>query len=372
MAAESETGAEKSEAPSAKRLTQARSEGQVGKSTDLSQVLGMTAAFIALQYVAPSIWEDLQILTKGSLSFETSSEPFTIDLMRTHFYGLIKLLLPEILLIVLIAAIFGAGSIALQTKFLWSNKLLKPKFSNLNPITGIKRLFGAQNAMNTFKSIAKLCIICPIAYYAFFDLFPGLLQLIDAPLQDIFPYTSYASAYIFWRVMALLLILAILDFIWQKYSTHRQLKMTKEEVKDEKKSVEGDEKTKLQIRSKALQRARDRMMQNVPTADVIVTNPTHYAVALAYHVGEHSAPTVVAKGRGHVAKRIRKMAQEHGVPVLERKPLARALYKAVEVGHTIPYELYAAVAELLAYVYKLKGRNPFGSANKTSTENRAN
>ena len=157
--------------------------------------------------------------------------------------------------------------------------------------------------------------------------------------------------------MSFLFVLGILDLIWQKYNTKRQQKMSKQEVKDEKKSVEGDEQTKRKIVQIGMRRARDRMLANVPLADVVVTNPTHFAVALSY-TNETGAPRVIAKGKNHLAQRIKKIAKENGVPVVERKPLARALFKSVEVGHEIPYELFKAVAELLAYVYRLKGKIP--------------
>lgn len=366
MALESESGQEKSEEPTGRRLSQARTEGQVARSMDLGNVTGITATFIALQYIAPWIWRDIQQVSIGALSYDPSVEPLTVSTLQIGFLGLLKALLPEMLLLIFISAFFGAGIIAIQTNFLWSSKLLKPKFSQLNPIKGIKRLFSAQNAVNLLKSVAKLCIIGPIAYFAFFDLFHQFLGLMDVPLTDLLPYTAYAASYIFWRIISLLLVLAILDYCWQRFNNKRQLKMTKEEVKDEKKSIEGDEKTKMQIRAKALARARERMMQNVPTADVVVTNPTHLAVALRYDMSVNDAPQVVAKGRGYVAERIRKIARENGVPVIERKPLARALFKTVEVGQSIPYELFAAVAEILAYVYKLRNRNPFRNRPRTA------
>ncbi|MCB0344658.1 MAG: flagellar biosynthesis protein FlhB [Bdellovibrionales bacterium] len=365
MGAESESGAEKSEEPTAKRLSEARREGQVAKSNDLSQVVGLTAAFMALWMIAPSMWHDLEIVFRGGLSGKHSGGTLSIPKLQKEFLGLLLLLLPKILVLFLIAALGGAGTMAFQTKFLWSTKLLRPKFSNLNPIKGIKRLFSMQNAVNLLKSIFKLAIICPIAYFAFFDVFPGFLALMHAPIAQFLPYSGEAASVVFWRIVPLLFVLALADFAYQKWNTHRTLKMTKEEVKDERKALEGDEKTKMQIRQKALQRARERMMQDVRTADVVVTNPTHIAVALKYDLAPGSAPTVVAKGRGYVAERIKTIAKENKVPVLERKALARALFKAVEVGQNIPYELFTAVAELLAYVYRLRGNNPFAKKKRS-------
>lgn len=363
MAADENDTGEKTEDPSGRRKTEARAEGQIAKSMDLSQVIGITGAFVGLQYVAPLIWKDIQLITKASFTSRYSTESLTVHALKSNFLSLLLLVLPHIIILMLIAAFFGAGSTALQTRFLWSNKLLKPKFKNLNPLQGFKRIFSTNNAVNVLKSFAKFCIIGPIAYFAFVDLFPDLLGTMKLPLIDLLPFTAHAASYIFWRIVSLLLVLGVADYIWQKFRTHKELKMTKVEVKEEKKSVEGDEATKMKIRSKALQKARSRMMEAVPTADVIVTNPTHIAVALKYEIGPGSAPKVVAKGKGFIAEKIKAIAKEHGVPVVERKPVARALFKSVEIGQTIPYELFTAVAEILAYVFKLKGNNPFQKRN---------
>lgn len=359
--AENDTG-EKTEKPTGRRLSQARTDGTVVRSIDLSHTLGLIAAFVALQSIAPRLWQDLMVVTRGGLSW-AGREELNVETLRSNFYGLLLVFLPEIMVLFVIAAFFGAGSTAVQTKFLWSNKLLKPKFSNLNPLKGLRRLFSVYNLVNLIKSIAKLGIILPVAYFAFFEIFPQLLGLMDLPITQLLPFAGTASSLIFWRIISLLVVLAILDYIWQWWSVQKKLKMTKVEVKDERKSVEGDEQTKMTIRSRALQRARQRMMQAVKTADVVVTNPTHFAVALKYDLAAGKAPRVVAKGRGHMAQRIKEMARDARVPVIERKPLARALFAAVEVGHEIPYELYAAVADLLAYVYRLKGKNPFRGGN---------
>jgi flagellar biosynthetic protein FlhB len=351
-----ETAGEKSESPTARRRQEARKEGQVGVSTDFSNVTGITGAFVALHYIGPAMWDDIKVLVAGAFTSPLSTEKLTVEGIHTQLTGVIALLLPELLLLLLISAICGAGCTALQNKFLWSWKLVKPKVSHLNPIKGLKRIVSTSNYVNVVKSIAKLCIICPIAYFAFFDLFPQLRNLMSVELDELLPFTAYAMAYIFWKIMAFLLILAICDLIWQKWKTFKDMKMSKQEVKDERKSVEGDEATKRRIMAMGLNRARQRMFDTVPTADVVVTNPTHVAVALSYSMQRGTAPKVVAKGRGHMAKRIRELARENGIPIVERRWLARALYKSVEVGHEIPYDLFKAVAELLAYVYKIKGK----------------
>jgi flagellar biosynthetic protein FlhB len=357
MAEESDAG-EKTEEPSGRKLIQARTDGMVARSVELSQVLGLSATFVVLQFVAPPLWRKLIAVTTGSFTTDLSSRAFQPNELRLYFLNLVLYLAPEILILLLASAAIGSLSTLLQTNFLWSSKLFKPKWSMLNPVTGLKRIFSMQNKVQLLKSIAKLLIIAPIAYYAFFDYAPVLTRLMAVPLGEYFTITSDFLGHIFWQIMKFMFVLALCDYGWQRYSTKKKLMMSKQEAKDERKSTEGDERTKYAIRSRALQRARQRMMQAVKTADVVVTNPTHISVALKYSMVKGSAPQVVAKGKGLIAKRIRELAAEHGVPVIERKPLARALYAAVEVGHQIPYELYTAVAELFAYVYKLKGRNP--------------
>lgn len=355
--AENDTG-EKTEKPTGRRTTQARSEGQVVRSVELSQVMGLGAAFIGIQYLSPLLWSDMVTVTRGGLSGSIPTEDFTLEGLRRNFYGLVFLILPHILMLLAIAAFFGAGATAVQTKFNWSLKLIKPKWPNISPLAGIKRIFSIHNFVNILKSLAKLSIILPIAYYAFLESFPQIMQLMYTPLSFLFPFTGTAISLVFWRILKLLFILALFDYAWQYYSVNKKLKMTKVEVKDEHKSVEGDEATKMSIRSKAIARVRERMMTAVKTADVVVTNPTHYAVALKYDLSVSKAPMVVAKGRNFMAQRIKEIARESRVPVVERKPLARALFATVEVGQEIPYELYAAVADLLAYVYKVTGKNP--------------
>lgn len=359
MAAESETGEERTEDPTGRRLNETRREGQVAKSLELSQVFGMIAAFTALRYICPLVWEDLITLTKASFTSHFSYEPFTVTEMRLNFYYLIRMFLPEILAIMAITALIGSFATAIQTKFLFSLHLLKPKFSQLNPMQGMKRIFSSQNAVNTLKQIAKLSIICPVAYFTFLELFPGFLQMIDIPVADLLPLTAIASLYVFKKIMYLLIVLAIADYFWQLYQYRSQVKMTKTETKEERKTVEGDEATKRKILAIGFKRIREQMMKALPTADVVVTNPTHYAVALKYDLELGGAPRVIAKGKDHLAQLIKKRAKDFGIPVIERKPLARALFATAEVGQEIPYELYKAVAELLAYVYKIRRHNPF-------------
>lgn len=355
MAAEGENG-EKTEDPTERRKGKARSDGNVSKSQDLSMVFGILFAYIGLVYVLPSMWRNLQYITIAGFTSTGYSQLHEPQTLESGFAMLLGSFLPAVLIVALLSGIAGGGSIAVQTKFLWSNKLLIPKFSNLNPIKGIKRLFGPQNMINLLKAIAKLLVICPIAYFSFLEMIPQLLDLMEYSVAQNLAFLAESVDFIFWRIMSALLVIALLDYVWQKYYHKRNMKMTKVEVKEERKSVEGDEKTKMMIRQKAIQKLRQAMLHDVPTADVVITNPTHFAVAIRYSPEKEGAPTVIAKGKNHMAQRIKSIARSHNVPLVERKPLARALFASVEVGGSVPYELYSAVAEILAWVYRVKGK----------------
>ena len=364
MPKESESGEERTEQPTAKRLEDSRREGQVAKSTDFSQLANILAAFIAIRFFAPTIWQNLADVTRNCLSTSFSYSAWTVNDMRHGFVSIFKYIAPEILLIMSLAAFCGVLATAVQTKFLWSSKLLVPKFSKLNPLNGFKRIFSANNVVNLVKNITKLALILPIAYSSMRDLLPGIAQLPNMPIAEFFPFVSFAIFTILKKVLILLVIIAILDYGWNFYKNARDIKMTKTEVKEEHKSTEGDEATKRRIRAIGMRRIREKMMKELATADVVVTNPTHYAVAIKYVADSGFAPRVVAKGKDHLAEIIKKKAIAYGIPVIERKPLARALFAAVEIGKEIPYELYKAVAELLAYVYRIKGKNPLAGRKK--------
>jgi len=349
---------EKTEGPTGKRASHARSQGMVGQSVELSQVIGMTAAFNALCYITPWLWQDILTIVRGAFSSEYFHEQFTIPILRTHFYGLLFVILPKLLLILFIAAFFGAGTTAIQTKFLFSWALIRPKLRSISPLAGIKRIFSIANLVNLGKHFLKLVIIAPIAYSAYFHFVPTFLGMMDIPISQLLPLTADMASTVFSSIMKWLLLLAIVDLCWQKWRTKKRLMMSKQEHKDERKATDGDEGSRKRIQAIGLQRARDRMLKNVAKADVVVTNPTHIAVALSYSAEPGSAPKVIAKGKDHLAERIKDIARKHGVPVIERKPLARALFATVEVDKEIPYELFKAVAEILAYVYRLKGKTP--------------
>jgi flagellar biosynthetic protein FlhB len=236
-----------------------------------------------------------------------------------------------------------------------STEAIAPKLNKLSPISGMKRLVSIKALVELAKSIIKLLFIGTIAYLLVKSDMEAFPVLIHQEVGQILVFIARVSLKISFFVCLALVVLAVLDFLYQRWQHEKDLKMTKQEVKDEQKQTFGDPKVKSRIRSMQMEMARRRMMEAVPEADVVITNPTHLAIAIKFDAEEMIAPQVLAKGAGHVAQRIKEIASENQIPLVEDKPLAQALYKMVELGDYIPAELYRAVAEVLAYVYRLKG-----------------
>jgi flagellar biosynthetic protein FlhB len=271
-----------------------------------------------------------------------------VDLMVE---GLI-IMAPIFILVMLIAIV---GNYA-QIGFMFIGSPLVPKFDKINPISGFKRIFSMRTVMDFLKSTFKLLIIGFAVYTTLMAQKTKLLGLGHAPLESTFSFIGTITLGLGVKIGAILVVLAIFDFIYQKYEHEKSLKMSKQDIKDEYKKSEGDPLIKGKIRAKQRQMAMQRMMQEVPKADVIITNPTHFAVALRYDAKNMQAPTVIAKGADYMALKIKEIAKQNGVLTMENKPLARAIFAQVEIGEAIPAELFQAVAEVLAYVYKMKGK----------------
>jgi flagellar biosynthetic protein FlhB len=244
-----------------------------------------------------------------------------------------------------------------QVGFFLNTKRIQPKLEMLNPTRGLKKIFGGgQGVVTLLMNITKMILIGVVAYSAIhgkIGLIIGATQLASSQIFGLGASLVYDIAV---RIAILLLLLAIIDYVYQRYKTEREMKMTKQQVKDELKRMEGDPHIKQRRRQIQMQRATQRIRQDVPTADVIVTNPTHFSVAIKYDAQNMAAPKVIAKGADFLAFRIREVALEHGIPILERPPLARSLYRDVEVGQEVPEQFYNAIAEILAYVYELSGK----------------
>ena len=362
--AENSTPEEKTEEPTGRRITELRKEGAIHCSVELAHLLSLLAGYLMLRMVAVGLHRDLLEVFRRAFQRIEDTEPLTIPEMNNGLIKLLMLVSPRILALTLVVAAVGSLAVLLQTKFNVKEKKIQFRFDLLNPVTGIKRVFSMHGVVNTLKAILKLAIICPMAYFGLHGLIPKLTMAAHLKIPELMGLVGQAMNTLFWKVFAVLLIFAAFDFAYGKWQWLRQNRMTKDEVKDEHKAVEGDEATRRAIQRKGLERIVKRLKSSVKQADVVITNPTHYAVALKYVKGEMNAPTVVAKGRGFLALRIREMAKEAGIPVMERRWLARTLYASVKEGAEIPRELFRAVAEVLAYVYRIKSKRPTQTASQ--------
>ncbi len=349
---------DRTERATPKRRQDARKKGQVAQSREVSSVMILMMSLGVFFFggswmfwnLAAYMGDALRSSAQVHIADIPAAAEFAIQTARIVF----KVLLP-LLLVVFVAGL--AGNV-LQSGFLISTEALAPKWSKLNPASGLKRLFSLRSLVELLKSMVKILFVATVAYLMVkreIDLLPTLMR---QGVGDIFVFAARVAFKICLNVCLALVLLTILDYAYQRWEHEKSLKMTKQEVKDENKQTEGDPKVKARIRSIQMEAARQRMMAAVPEADVVITNPTHLAVALRFDAARMIAPQVVAKGAGYVAERIRHIAAENDVPLVEDKPLARTLYKIVEVGHTIPADLYKAVAEVLAYVYRLRGLRP--------------
>jgi flagellar biosynthetic protein FlhB len=355
MAEDPESGGEKTEEPSSRKLSKAREEGQVAKSMEIPSVFVLLAGAISLYASAFYIYNNLMAVFHFNFNFEKIPLLTDIEVVRLlafHTEKIIFTIIPVMLSIVLAALLSNFA----QVGFSISGKAIEPKFSKLNPISGFKQKFSSRAVVEFVKTLIKVGVISMVAYYAIKGEFTEISRLYDYSVGQILLFILRVSFWIFIKVCLIMMIVAMLDYAYQKWKFLDDQKMTKKEVKDEAKQTEGDPLVKSRIRQLQHEAARKRMMAAVPEADVVVTNPTRLAIAIKYDGNEMDAPTVLAKGAGAVAKNIRTIARENNVPLVEDKQLARNLYSSVDIGQEVTMELYQAVAELLAYVYKLKGK----------------
>jgi flagellar biosynthetic protein FlhB len=345
---------EKTEDPTPKKIEDARKEGNIAKSQDVVGVTTLIIGVVVIIFYLKFLFYKVMNFYVYYLSFV--SHEFTIsDLINLVIKSILEVF---ILLIPLMAAIMLAGVLGnvAQFGFLFTTKAIKPKFSKLNPITGLKNLFSKKKLFEGVKMTLKVAIAFGIG----FNLFLGWLD--EIPKLELFPLMTQIkwlmdkSIILAFTMIAVFLVFAVIDFAFQKYSYKKSLKMSKQEIKDEMKNSEGNPEIKAKIRQIQMKMASQRMMKEVPKADVVVTNPTHYAVAIRYNKEEDKAPKVVAKGVDHLAQKIKEIARENDVMVVENRPLARQLYAEVEIEDYIPEKLYKAVIEVLVMVYKAKGK----------------
>ncbi len=346
-------GDNRTEKPTGKRRSEARSKGQVARSTEITSVAVLFAGMLMLNSRAPELLNQYATVTRQAflqLAVRGERPEALLSMAMTLLVSSAMVIAP----LVLAVAVAGMALNVVQVGPMFSAQVLKPDLAKLNPIAGLRRLWSPRIFMELLKSGAKLGVMGFIAYQVIREQYWMLVGLQAASPTGALATIGSIMLEIGEKCGVALLVMAVADYLYQKRSHESSLMMTKEEVKEEAKQQEGNPQVKGKIRTLQRQLARSRMMQAVPHADVVVTNPTHYAVALEYKTAKMQAPVVTAKGQMLVAENIKRVAKEHGVPVIENPPLARALYASVEIGDAIPPEMYKAVAEVLAFIYRLR------------------
>ena len=349
-------GGEKTEPATEKKLSDARKEGQVAKSKETSTAVGLLVLFLALKVFVGTMGREFIenfSFVYSQLSDYTKHPEGVIE--ARDFCVLINSMMLRMLIILL--PIMGIGLVAgfivelVQVKWKPTAKPLQPKFSKLNPLKGIKRIFSKEKLFELLKSVIKLLMIGYVVYSTLIDQIPTLFLLYDIKLIEAIKTFGNMAINLGIKISAFYCIIGAADYMYQKWKFAEDMKMTKQEVKDEWKNAEGDPEIKGKQKQRMREASRRRMMAAIPQADVVITNPTHFAVALKYDPDRFDAPYVLAKGEDFLAQRIREEAANFGIEIVENRPLARMLYYNVDLGAQIPQELYATVAEILAVIY---------------------
>jgi len=352
-------GGEKTEVPTAKKLNDARKEGQVAKSKEIITALMLLALFVVIKFYIGNLGQQMiECFSEfydlfGKIIGNSEYGMRMVDATGVVSLGLttvLNMIVPFIALAVVIAILGNA----LQQKWMVTTKPLQPKLSKISPISGLKRMFNVKQLFEVGKSVAMIAVMCYVIYTTVKDKLGVLYTFYNISLYEALEIVGDIIVDLGIKISAVFLVIGFVDLIYQRHKFKEDMKMTKQEVKDEFKNTEGDPQVKGQIRRRMQQVSRRRMMEALPQADVVITNPTHFAVALKYEANKGQAPVVIAKGADYLAFDIKAKAKEYGIEIVENKPLARILYNNVEIGAQIPPELYQAVAEVLAFVYSLK------------------
>ncbi len=350
---------EKTEKATPKKRKDAREKGQVFKSYEFSSAVTLLVLFVVLRLVFPYM---IAQFMGAYVRFLDVRPPFE----QVYSIGGIQMLGIDVIImlgflaapITVFALIMGLAINYWQVGFLFTGEPLLPKLNRLNPIEGFKRMFSLRTLTELFKSVLKVVLVGVLAYQEYMAITKELPRLLDLNIAQGAAFIGESVFNLTIRIGIGILVLAVLDYFYQWWEHEKSLRMSKQEVKDEFKQMEGDPQIRSKIKEKQRQMGQRRMMQQVPSADVVVTNPTHFAVALKYEPSLNDSPVVVARGLDRVALRIKEIALESKVAIIENPPLAQVLYSSTEVGQSIPADLFHAVAEVLAYVYSLKGKNP--------------
>lgn len=349
---------EKTEEPTAKKLEDARKKGQVMRSTEVVTAATLLVFFLMLKVFVGFIGNRFISSfhkTLGSIG-DYTSDPFNTNMARTIIRSSLWDIVVAAFPIMIAGFVVTIVSILFQVKWKVTTEPLKPKFDKFNPVSGMKRLFSKDKIMDLLKSTAKVIILAYVVYSYLKDQWPLIFKMYSYTLPQAIAVIGDTVISVGIRISLFFAAIAVFDLFYQKWKFHQDMMMSKQEVKDEYKNSEGDPKIKSQQRQRMQQASQRRMMQDLPNADVVITNPTHLAVAIRYDKEAHEAPVVVAKGADYLAQKIKDVARANAVEIVENKPLARMLYHNVEIGAEIPPELYQMVAEVLAYVYSLQGR----------------
>jgi len=352
-------GGEKTEEPTSKKLDDARKDGNVCKSKDLNMAISLVALFLILKVFASYMGErfvEVFYQTYNRIPDYASANAFNSTSVMAFFQNSLLNSL------ILVLPFFAVGFVVcflvdlIQVKWRISTKPMQPKFDKFNPVNGFKRIFSTQSLFELAKSIVKVAVIALVVYMTVRDRLNDIFIMYDLELNSAISLISELVIDLGFRISLVFCIVGIGDYAFQRWKFHEDMKMTKQEVKDEYKNMEGDPQIKGKQRQRMQEASRRRMMQALPQADVVITNPTHYAVAIKYDPERYEAPYVIAKGADYLAARIKEIAKENNIEIVENKPLARMLYANVELGQIVPPELYQAVAEVLAMVYHMQGK----------------
>lgn len=345
---------DKTEKATPKRRQEARKKGQVLKSQDVSAALVLLVTFLFLYMAAPSMQDKIFAFFTETFKKNMFIENITIETVMEIYNDFIRQLAVILLPILILAVVVGIGANYLQFGLLFTTSTLKLDLNKINPIKGIKKIISLRAVANLVKSLLKVAFIGAVTSTIVWTNFDQVTSLSFQEPIDALKVVAKLTGIMGIAAAIMLLIIAVFDYFYEKYEYEKSLKMSKQDIKDEYKNTEGDPKIKSKIKQKQREMAMRRMMQEVPKADVVITNPTHYAIALKYDEDSMDAPVVIAKGVDFVAQKIKLIAKEHDIVMVENRPLARALYDQVEIGEQVPEEFFKAVAEILAYVYRIK------------------
>ncbi len=349
--------AEKTEKPTAKRRQEAAKKGQIAKSAEVNSVLVLLVGFLGIKILAPQLVDGWAVLTSDLFRL-FGQKDFLLDYRSLQSILIMVMIFSGKILVPIVGGCLVAGVAAsvVQTGFRFDISSVKFDLKNIDPVQGVKRIFSLQSLAELVKSILKVLLVGYIAYTEVMKEFMNFSGLSEMSLRASAAFVGTVAMRVVFKIILWLVIIAILDYIFQKWRNEKKMMMEKQEVKEEHKQSEGDPQIKGKIKQKQRQMSMMRMMQALPKADVVITNPTHFAVALQYDPETMFAPTVIAKGQDRMALKIRETAREHDIIIVENKPLAQSLYYSAEIGDAVPADLYQAVAEVLAFVYKLKGK----------------